>query len=99
MDGEPTADAVPAKPFSLRRLRKEEVKEGIASHQIQSADSLAGTALRGGFLQKRSEQGLVKNWKKRYVVLVAEGLLYYFEGEHSKKPSGETAGRRDASVL
>ena len=82
------------KPAVKRKLRKLEQKEGIeAQHVVQSADSITGSALRGGYLQKRSEQGFLHNWKRRWVALVGEGLLYYFEDEHSKKPRGTKSVR------
>ena len=42
----------------------------------------------GGFLKKRSDQGFVKNWKNRWVMLVGS-LLHYFENDDSKNPQGE----------
>jgi len=71
----------------LRKLRKDEVKEGIASDAVQSAASLTKAAQKGGYLTKRSDQGLIKNWKKRWVMLCSN-LLYYFEAETSVKPQG-----------
>ncbi len=35
-------------------------------------------AIRTGWLQKRSREGIIKNWKRRFVVLDV-GVLKYFE--------------------
>lgn len=68
------------------KLRKEEAREGIeAVAKTVAAKDL--NALRSGWLEKRSEQGLVSNWKRRHCVL-ADGLLYYFESPDSAKPQG-----------
>ena len=86
-------------PKTGRKLRKDEVKEGLAVQDVKSAEALRhehATAM-GGYLQKRSDQGLFKNWKKRWVMLVGS-LLYYFESEESKNPQGALARWGDRSL-
>lgn len=70
-------------------IRKEEEREGIevGVRNVSAAD-LEPTATKAGVLEKRSEQGLVHNWKRRHCVL-SDALLYYFEAPDSKKPQGE----------
>ena len=86
----PAKTATPSKVASSRRLRKDEVKEGVSADAVKSAESLqhdVATAI-GGYLQKRSDNGLFKSWKKRWVMLTG-GYLYYFEVEDSANPQGE----------
>lgn len=55
---------------------------------FMSAASLTKMCQKGGYLTKRSDQGMIKNWKKRWVML-AGNLLYYFASEGAPKPQGE----------
>jgi len=61
--------------------------QGIDASAIVAADALKDTAIKAGYLNKRSAQGLLQNWKRRWVVLNGQ-LLYYFEAADSKKPQG-----------
>ena len=73
---------------SRAKVRKDEAKEGIgAGERNVPAAELASSALKAGLLEKRSEQGLVHNWKKRHCVL-SDSLLYYYETSESAKPQG-----------
>jgi hypothetical protein len=93
----PAAGAAP----KTRKLRKQEVAEGLSATDLglSAADPrLVGSAVKAGPLQKRSEQGLLHNWKKRHVVLT-EALLYYFETEASAKPQGEPLSLAPARPL
>jgi hypothetical protein len=95
------APADGGKPAGMRGLlvdrhKREQAKEGIPATAAVAALSLGATATRSGWLEKRSEQGLVRNWKRRWVVL-SDSLLYYFEGEDSAKPQG-VWGRRHCAA-
>jgi hypothetical protein len=87
-----------AAPPKTRKLRKQEAAEGLSPTDVLAAKDprLVDAAVKAGPLQKRSEQGLLHNWKKRHVVLT-EALLYYFESEASAKPQGELARAGDWS--
>jgi len=77
---------------SARKIREDESKEGIDASSIVSAESLVG-AVKTGYMNKRSEQGIVKNWKRRWVAIVGN-LLYYYADEVAKAPQGRAAAER-----
>lgn len=91
---EAPADGKPAgvRGLLVDRHKREQAKEGIPAAAVVAARSLGATETRSGWLEKRSEQGIVRNWKKRWVVL-SDALLYYFEGEDSAKPQGASFSR------
>lgn len=70
--------------MASRKLRKDEAQEGIDASAILSVEAIEASASKAGFLLKRSDQGLIKNWKRRWVVL-NDKLLYYFENAQAKK--------------
>ena len=80
-------------PPGGRKLRKDETKEGILPEDVKSAEDLSvdPSVVMSGFMNKRSDQGLFKNWRKRWVVLsVSPGsaLLYYFQDQNAANPNG-----------
>jgi len=70
-----------------RKLRKDETREGIEAELLVPAEALEPMASKTGWLQKRSENGLIQNWKRRWVVL-ASTLLYYYDSDDARKPAG-----------
>jgi hypothetical protein len=69
-------------------VRPGERAEGVVASALVSANSLAAAgASKAGYLIKRSAQGLVHSWKKRWVV-VHESLLYYFASPEAAVPLG-----------
>ena len=86
------AASKPAAPSSARKLRKDELTEGIDKSAIVAAAELKDCAIKAGYLNKRSAQGVVHNWKKRWIVLNAT-FLYYYESPDSKKPQGASSAR------
>ena len=72
---------------SSRRVRAGERAEGVDASALVPAHTLTATAVRAGYLNKRSAQGLVHNWRTRWVVL-HDCLLYYYATAEAAQPQG-----------
>jgi hypothetical protein len=70
--------------------RSRRISDAEAPDDDVSVASLMPSALKAGFLMKRSEQGLIHNWKRRWMVLVGSprSALFYFEENASLRPQG-----------
>ena len=91
MDGSPGSGSKP------RKLKKDEQREGVdaAAVSLTAAAAASGEdVVKVGILLKRSQNGLVHNWRRRFVVL-REKLLFYYESPESVKPQGACSHRID----
>ncbi|RYH11898.1 hypothetical protein EON65_38585 [archaeon] len=52
------------------------------------AESVRAPPIKKGWMTKQGRGGLVKNWKKRYFVLMA-GKIFYYVNEAKEYPYGE----------
>jgi hypothetical protein len=77
--------------LGVRKARKDEKREGISPALLVPAQVLKGSrATKCAYLQKRSSNGLISNWKRRWTVLDApDKALFYYESEVSAAPKGE----------
>lgn len=69
-------------------------KAAVVGHLLELAqflsmvDSVRTPPIKKGWMTKQGRGGLVKNWKKRYFVLMA-GKIFYYVNEAKEYPYGE----------